>query len=431
VVHAKPVFMGVRLADPHQEAPPMTAPLPACPAVREGALAAIAGTELVQVPIPEFQDPKGSLKSFDRAVLSLLRGTRTTHVRIGVFGDSNMTRDFISGGMRRALQAPLGDGGHGFVALGRPWGWYSHMDVRHDHGPKWRLFATSTHRTKDGLYGFANISAESAHPGATTWVQTANDDAPVGKSVAAIDLYYAKRPYGGRFAAKIDGQPMAALSARSERTVAAHEHFDVTPGPHRFEVVVEGNGPVRLFGAAFETGAPGIVVDSLGVGALNYEQMTHVDSDTRRQLLKERPYDLVMFLLGTNMFAPDKHEAWMKTALADFAAAMPETPIVVLSPPDSGMTTKDWTSNPRLGRLSEQLREIAARNDWAYWDFYAAMGGKGSIRHFVKEGLAERDCIHFSRDGGALMGRRIAQALVSHVTQALERDASLGCGSAP
>jgi lysophospholipase L1-like esterase len=95
------------------------------------------------------------------------------------------------------------------------------------------------------------------------------------------------------------------------------------------------------------------------------------------------------------------------------------------------MTTKDWTSNPRLGRLSEQLRDIAARNGWAFWDFYAAMGGKGSIRHFVKEGLAERDCIHFSRDGGALMGRRIAQALVAHVGQALEREPLLGCAVSP
>jgi lysophospholipase L1-like esterase len=399
--------------------------------VPPGALAPLAGKELAQVPIPAFVDAKGSLASFDEAVASLLRGTRKTHVRIAVFGDSNMTRDFISGGMRRALQAPLGDGGHGFVALGRPWGWYSHMDVRHDHGPKWRLFATSTHRTKDGLYGFANISTESAHPGATTWVQTAGDEAPVGKSVAAIDLFYAKRPYGGRFAAKIDGQPKAVLSARAERTLAAHERFEVAPGAHRFEVVVEGNGPVRLFGATFETATPGVVIDSLGVGALNYEQMTHVDSETRQQLLKERPYDLVMFLLGTNMFAPDKHEIWMKTALADFAAALPRTPIVVLSPPDSGMTTKDWTSNPRLGRLSEQLRDIAARNGWAFWDFYAAMGGKGSIRHFVKEGLAERDCIHFSRDGGALMGRRIAQALVAHVGQALEREPLLGCAVSP
>ena len=49
-----------------------------------------------------------------------VRGKAKDHVRIAVYGDSNMTMDFITGSMRRLLQGKYGDGGHGYVAMGRP-----------------------------------------------------------------------------------------------------------------------------------------------------------------------------------------------------------------------------------------------------------------------------------------------------------------------
>ena len=77
-----------------------------------------------------------------------------------------MTRDYITGAMRRAFAARFGDAGHGFVALGRPWPWYLHEDVRHDVDLKtWQMFATSTHHVADGYYGFANIAAEASAAG--------------------------------------------------------------------------------------------------------------------------------------------------------------------------------------------------------------------------------------------------------------------------
>ena len=65
-----------------------------------------------------------------------------------MYGDSNLTADYLTGRLRRQLQARFGDGGHGYVALSRPWEWYSHNDVHHDGDwKKWKAVATSTRLT--------------------------------------------------------------------------------------------------------------------------------------------------------------------------------------------------------------------------------------------------------------------------------------------
>jgi lysophospholipase L1-like esterase len=381
---------------------------------------------------PDIVDEQHVLAHFHRRVAELARGTATDHVRIGMYGDSNMTMDYITGQMRRTLQARFGDAGHGYVALGRPWPWYLHQDVRHDVDlQKWRMFATSTHRASDGQYGFANIAAESSTPGARTWVQTAPDGSPIGKSVSHFEVYYLKGPARGSFDVKIDGKLERTIATASTETEAAFEKFDVTDGPHKLEISPVGNGKVRVFGATLERevdgGKYGITVDSLGVGALNFEQMQHVNSKTRIEMLKHRKYDLVIFLLGTNMFVPSLHGKWVHNVLADFREALPETPILILSPPDIVLHGSDEHSDPRIVELAKQMRDIAQKENAAFWDFREAMGGDASIKKFVRSGLAAGDYVHLSRDGGALMGDRLVHSLFKDLQKWVEANPTAGC----
>lgn len=415
--------------------PPVAAParLPsACGPVDEAKVAAVpVDGRVVGTPIPPIVGGNGGMaKVYDR-LAALARGAAKDHVRIAVYGDSNMTMDFISGELRRVLQARFGDGGHGWVALGRPWPWYSHQDVRHDMGGGWRPFATSTHPTKDGFYGFANIAAESAKAGATTWVATALDGAPVGKSVSRFDVHFLKRPGGGAFDVRVDGSVVRTVDTAGEAFAAGFERVDVEDGPHELECVVQGTGPVRVFGAALEREVPAITVDSLGVGALNFEQMQRVESTSRGAMLARRKYDLVVFLLGTNMFVPQLHGKWAKAVLADFRAALPEAGILIMSPPDIVLHGSDAHSDPRIVALEKQMQQIAEENDCAYWDFRAAMGGDVAIKKFVKSGLAAPDYVHLSKDGGRLMGDRFAHALLEGLRAHVAAHPQAGCPPAP
>jgi lysophospholipase L1-like esterase len=441
-----PVVEPARVAVPEPappEAPQVSPAPPAEPAVVEAPCPPVAreriepvalDTSVVEAPVPELVDAMGNMGRLRERLASLARGTATDHVRIGVYGDSNMVRDLITGQLRRTLQRRLGDGGHGFVALSRPWGTYRHQDVRHDISTGFRMIATSTHRTGDAYYGFANLASETCEPGHKAWVATAPDTSDVGKTVASFGLFFLHQPRGGRFTVEIDGQPVEEISTKGPWS-AGFERLEVPEGPHKLSVR-SGTGTVRYYGVALERAAPGIVIDSLGVGALNFAQMARVDGATRRAMLERRGYDAVFFLLGTNMFSPPNHAAWIHDTLEDFRAALPGVTLVLMSPPDihENASGPDRAlgkrTHERIDVIAGQWREIAEAEGIAFWDFREAMGGRGSIRRFAKNKLATVDYIHFTPKGARLMGDRLAFAILRDLAKHLDADPDAGCGPA-
>lgn len=379
------------------------------------------------VPLGAIVDDAHDLDPFYARLARLARGKAKDHVRIAVYGDSNMTMDYITGSMRRIFQAKFGDAGHGYVAMARPWAWYHHMDINQTLSEsKWRKISTSTDQVGDGHYGMANVANESDKVGAWSAVATADDTQPVGTKVSSIDVFYMKRPAGGSFTVKIDGEKVRDVDAVSSDATAAFEHFDMPDGPHKLEVVVD-SGNVRLFGAALERKPPSVVIDSLGTGALNYEQMMHVSDASRTPMLKQRKYDLIVFLIGTNLFAPGLHERWMTKDIGFIEDAVPHTPIMILSPPDIELHADDAHSDPRIVALSKQLGDIAKRHEWAFWDFRAAMGGDLSMVRFHKAGLASQDLVHLTHDGGFLMGNRFSHAIMTGFDAYMKAHPDAGC----
>jgi hypothetical protein len=353
------------------------------------------------------------LAHFRERAAAVATGASKGHVRIAVYGDSNMTMDFISGGLRRLLQTRYGDAGHGYVALARPWNWYRHIDVRHGLLEKhWRSIATSTAPILDRHYGHANIAAESGTPGAFAWVQTADDAAKLGTRVSDVDLYYLAQPFGGTFRVSIDGVEKEVISTLSEKAEARVVSYVLADGPHKIQAQVE-RGLVRLYGASFERREKAsFVVDSLGVGALNYEQLTKVTAESRKPMLAHRAYDLVVFLLGTNMFSPEKTEGWLTDTFQAFREALPHASFLILGAPDmeSKRPLRDET-DPRIVALNDQLQTLAEKLHAGYWDTRAAMGGSGSMHRLARANAAEWDMIHFKEAGGLAMGELIGRSL--------------------
>lgn len=382
--------------------------------------------KLADAPLGAIVDASHDLDGFYERLARLVRGKAKDHVRIAIYGDSNMTMDFISGTMRRLVQQKFGDGGHGYVALARPWAWYHHMDVDQKLAEsKWRRISTSTDPVHDGHYSAANIATETSTIGAWSYVATAADG-PIGGKVSSVDVFYLKRPMGGSFALEVDGKKVRDVDATAKDTTSAFEHLDLPDGPHKIQVVAK-SGVLRLFGATLERQTPSIIVDSLGTGALNYEQMLHVSDASRRPMLQRRKYDLIVFLIGTNLFAPPYHEKWMKKDIGDIESAVPNTPILILSPPDIELHQKDKHSDPRIVALSKQLADIAQRNGWAFWDFWAAMGGDMSMIRFAKSGLSTWDLVHLTHDGGALMGNRLTHAIFDGFGRYVREHPLAGC----
>lgn len=407
----------------------------ACPAIDAAKLAKFTcKSPIVDVPVPALVDPKATLAPFYEKIAELARGRAKRHVRIAMYGDSNLTADAETGRLRRQLQGRFGDGGHGFVALAQPWAWYSHNDVHHDgtwKHPKVRQLATSNLRIVDGHYGFANIASECGAEGCAAWVSTdPQKGSPIGWTASSFDLYYLKRPDGGRFDITLDGKIVKSIDSKAEKFEAAFERVDAPDAHHELKVLIHGHGTVRLFGVVLDREPPSIQVDSLGTGSLNLEQLTQVKNDSRRAQLEHRPYDLVIIALGTNVFQndADNHKN-AKYFVERLREAVPGVPVLFFSPPDSTDSAEEHATktDPRIKQLVKAFRVMAEENDAAYWDYHAAMGGNESVFSWVEKGLVEHDRYHLTKQGHEIMADRFLCALWDGVTAHVDTHAGAGC----
>ncbi len=427
VVPAAPPATVERAPSPPAPPPPEPAPAPkqACSPLHVDLPALTEVKGLPPTDVPPLVDASGAaMDHFHDKLARLLRGEAKDHLRIAVYGDSNLTRDFVTGGMRRLLQGKYGDAGHGFVALGRPWSHYLHMDVR--HGPRFGFtsYAVTTHSIGDGGYGFSGIAAESTQTGATATVGTV-DTAPVGRRAGRAGVFYLKKPGYGRFTVKVDDVELVDLDTDAPSTAAAYYEIAMPEGPHVVDFVASTPRRVRLLGAVLESAKPGIVIDSLGVGAMNTRSQAKEDPAINLAMLRSRPYDLVVFLTGTNDFLEmDRVPTWLGGIVKLHRAASPGVSILFASPPDRGQ----YRSNETNIVVGQQRREIARSEGAAFWDLWAAMGGRDSMNRFHNIGLGSpNDYVHYTEAGGAWIGERLVYALFRDLQAHLGRHPDAGC----
>lgn len=400
-----------------------------CPPIDEAKIRApVCDDSVITAPIPPIVDDKRSLATFYEAYAALARGRAKEHVRLGMYGDSNLTMDELTGRMRRELQKRFGDGGHGFVALAIPWHWYQHQDVHHDG--QWDYFkqiATSTDPVGDWHYGMAMMASESKRPGGSVWVATADPGAPIGATASRFDVFFLKKPGGGEFELVADGKVLRTVSAKSTKPELGIEHVDLPDGPHKLACAVKTTAPVRFFGATLERDEPSLVVDSLGTGALNFVQISYTKRDTRTPMLQRRGYKLVMFQVGTNTFMLERHKEDVKRFLAEIRETLPGVSILIMTPPDVMNSWNDPHSDRRIVIVGKQLREIAEETGSAFWDYREAMGGDTSIKTFIKKGLAAGDKIHLKKEGSELMADRFLCAMEKDFRAWLKEHPDAGC----
>lgn len=428
---------------PPAPAPLRTASPPASPSASAHATAPSAAcdalaadvppypTEPLNPPMPPLEDENDlAMRGFYESLARLMRGRAKDHVRIAIYGDSNLTLDLISGPMRRAIQKMHGDGGHGYVAVGMPWKWYNHWDIQHSATGPWAVFTPSTVRVEDWGFGLAGVTAMVRGPGAVATFSTAKVDSPVGQRAARFGVFYRISPNGGVFSVRVDGATTATVDTSQGDSATGYYVAHVPDGPHTFELASEGKKRTRFYGVAIERDKPGVVLDMLGIVGISYYDIARFDETINESILRQRPYDLIIFLVGLNSWmAPDNPVSVAK--LASFHRRVhPGVSLLVLSPPDHTKKASDAHSDIQFVHIAEGLHRAALDNHCAFWDFREAMGGDGSMARFFHKNLAAKDLYHFTRSGAAFMGGRLVHAIWASFARYLKEHPEAGCGDA-
>lgn len=377
--------------------------------------------------VPLFDPTQGGMKTFHERLARLVRGRAKDHVRIGIYGDSNMTMDYIAGPMRRDLQKRFGDAGHGFIAMARPWTHYRHMDVVHEVGAAFTSYAVTTKPTGDGAYGYAGIVGESPAVGAKVRIATAPEDAPVGQRASRFDVFYLTGPRRGRFDVLVDGETHASIDTEAEQRGVGVHRVEVEDGPHAFDSVIRSPRYVRFLGGVLERKAPGIVVDQLGVGAMSTRCIPLEDPAISAPMLAYRRYDLVILMTGmADIYELDKAPGYVKEVVELHRSAKLDVSFLLIAPPDRGVSH----ATNKLLTLAKQREALASEIGVAYWDWIAAMGGPTSMMTFIRKAYALPDQIHFTEKGGAWVSRRLTRAILADFARYVRENPRAGCDEA-
>lgn len=359
-----------------------------------------------------------ALKHFHRSLRRTAKGLGQT--RVLQFGASHTAADLFTGYLRQLLQHQFGDAGHGYVMPAKPWKGYRHLDVRLDSSAGW--LAEHAHKRgsrKDGLYGLAGFSCASGSRDDFAWVGTARKSA-FGRNVGRFDIFYLNQPGGGRFQVILDGQPHSRVSTSAPTASAGFQTIRVPDGPHDLELRPMGDGEVRLFGVVLERGAPGVVVDTLGIRGARASVFLKWDEDVWRAQLRRRAPDLILLAYGTNESgdATDpikRYERRLAKVLARMKAGAPNASCVLVGPTDRPQKVRGrYRHRDRIDDVIATQKAVAARFGCGFWDAFRAMGGPLSIVRWARArpALAQKDYVHLTSRGYYVLADNLGAALL-------------------
>lgn len=399
-----------------------------CPAAHVAVPSAFDNRTAHDAPVADVEDfGDHTLDPVLDKLARVARGTPGAVVRIGIYGDSNWTNDNTAGEIRRRLQLAFGDAGHGWVAFGAPWAGYHHHHVQHGQTGAWTTWSLTAQAVPDRLYGFAGSAAQSSQVGATVWVETAKAGEPIGTAVSSFELAYLARPKGGSFEVSIDHESKGIVETENATAQTRYLRYAVKDGPHRLTVTVK-RGTVRVFGATLERDTTGVIVDGIGMNALNPPTMLRMDPDSMSAGLAHRNYDLLIEVTGTMVWFPRQHPAAMPTVLSLFRAALPKAALMLWSVPDFvAIGRTPAVSEGYMGVYAKERREMAKAARIAFWDQYTTLGGPGSAPRFLRAGWTQSDGIHIAPKLSAYIAERFVYALDTELARRLDRDPRLGC----
>jgi lysophospholipase L1-like esterase len=338
--------------------------------------------------------------------------------RILHYGDSTIASDYVSGTVRRRLQARFGDAGHGFILIANPWQWYFHNDVSHASYGEWKSSRLAGPTVPDGMYGLGGVSFTS-YGGGVAWFGTASRG-DFGRNVGRYDLYYLEQPGGGEVELSVRGSPVERLSTRGPAKVPRVHSVRTEDGESKLTVRAAGGGQVRLFGVALERERPGVVYDALGSHAAMAMHWQRQNPEHWKEELTLRDPALVIVQYGTNesdlrKIDRDAYERALAALLDEIAVAASGASLLVVAPLDRAELKDGRLVTKRvIVDLVTIQRRVALAHGAAFWNTFEAMGGEGSMARWerTRPQLGGGDLTHPTPRGAEVLGDMLSDAIV-------------------
>ncbi|QDF08608.1 GDSL-type esterase/lipase family protein [Myxococcus xanthus] len=379
--------------------------------------------EKLEAPGANVEDPcvapvdngcaRTALAPFFASLDALATGTEPGPVIIEAFGNSLIAGDRIVDVLRDDLSTAFGSAGRGVLLVDRmaPYGGRGRTSAS---SSGWEPRTLGELRAPPHAFGITGVYHVATRARARS--RFTLDGEPRGT------LWWLDVPDAGALTISSGGTVLAKTEPTGSG-VSRATHFELPEDAQTLEVVAEGQGAV-VQGVVLQHARPGIVLDTLGVPSSDASLYGRIDGATLKSQLAERAPRLLVFFLGGNeskriewkRLDMEKLRADLRALLLRAREAAPGSACLLVGPMDAvkgpDAKAQALTQRPSLEAVNAAEREIALAEGCAFFDFYAAMGGKGALARFHASGFMHDDLVHPRGAGLDVLGHLVTDALL-------------------
>ena len=360
--------------------------------------------------------------------------------RIIHYGDSQIEGDRISGYLRNRLQNLYGGNGPGFIPIKQVYHQVSANVEASENWERYAYFDPTQEKFEHKKYG-----AYSSFSRFTSYYDLAKDTISLDTlklTKASINISPSEKSYircrtftnlglhYGNAQAKTNIKIYNGEILHKTDTLIAdgnyHEYNIKLPTtPSKLKIVLESKISPDFYGITLD-GNNGISLDNVAMRGSSGTIFAGSNGDNFQAMFKElHPKIIIMQYGGNSMpYLKDSLEvkeyaSYLKNHIRWVKRKTENASFIFIGPSD--MTTTEngqLTTYALLPFLNEQLQIMCNKNDIAYWSMYDAMGGKGSMIHWVDQDLAASDYTHFSGKGTRVISELFFLALYLDLTEA-------------
>ena len=367
--------------------------------------------------------------SIGKKLQALRDGSRTNPLTIVHIGDSHVSSDSLSRGIRDGLQSTYGDAGRGAVIPANAYR-YAHADgVRMVTSGSWS--SANSLKVKSGPYGLSGVRVASSSPTATMTLSTkgnAFDWAEVtvltGPSQGSVKLFA-----GGQ--TKTFNAKAANVSSKVVRIEAKGKEVVVSPAGGKTTVLNWATGRESV----------GVRYVNFGITSATAYLQNRWDPKLVANDMRHLKPDLIVWGYGTNEgfngnLNMNSYRNQVQKIYTNLSAAAPQADWLFIGPASGLARTGKATGYcggyripAKLGAVRTALKDFANANGRHFWDWSEAMGGACGIDQWAKVSprLAAGDRIHLTPKGY----RKSAESFVNYINRLVEQPQVVAAVDAP
>lgn len=361
-----------------------------------------------------------------------LNGVASNKEKISIlhYGDSQIEGDRMTGFIRQRVQNQFGGFGPGLIPATNVYSTVSFIQTYSDNFQRYTCFGGAS--LKSGKYGvMASASRFTPEYADSVKLDTVQEKTGWIEIQASGSAYARARQFNNvkmhyndcKSPVKLNVYQNGSLIHEEQLKTDGAQHtvalsFGATPGKLKFEFTGKVSPNVCAFSLE---GDYGVQVSNIGMRGSSGTVFGKLNQATAKPMYDELNAELVIMQFGGNSVPFFKDSAsvrnfagYFKGQINRVKALNPGAMVIVIGPSDMSKNNEGvYETYEFLPYCVAQMRKVTMDSGGAFWNLYAAMGGKNSMPAWVEKGLAGNDYIHFSNGGAKIASQMFYEAFIA------------------